>query len=340
MTPEGPGAEARSARREPTGARGRRPLLLVAVALFAVVGALLVWVLAGGGDDEDDAQRARAPAVGVSLQRLNAIAATIPHPVYWAGPQQGSKYELTRTEDGRIYIRYLPSGTQAGSPRRSFLTVGTYPQDNAFETLRATARKQGAATITLRDGGLAFQDQNRPTSVYAAYPGSEYQIEVFDPTGERALELVRSAKVVPLVRPASEAASAAELEALANELGHPIYWAGPDPKSTYELTRTKSGRVYIRYLPPGVRVGDSSADYVTVGTYPQRNAVGKLKASAAKIRATTIELPGGGLAYIDTERPTSAYMAYRDQDLQVEVYTPDPAQTERLVTSRRIEPVG
>jgi hypothetical protein len=340
MALEGPGAEARSARREPTGARGTRPLLLAAVVVIAVVAALLVWVLAGQGDDEDEAQPTRAPAVGVSLQRLNAIAATIPHPVYWAGAQPGNNYEFTRTEDGRIYIRYLPRGTKVGTPRGSFLTVGTYPQDNAFETLRATSRRQGAATMRLRDGGLAFQDQNRPTSVYAAYPGSEYQVEVFDPTGERALELVRSGKVVPLVRPASEAASAAELKALAKELGHPIYWAGPDPETTYELTRTKAGRVYIRYLPPGVRVGDSSADYVAVGTYPQRNAVNKLKASAVKLRATTIELPGGGLAYIDTKRPTSAYIAYRDQDVQVEVYTPDPARTERLVTSRKIEPVG
>ena len=309
---------------------------MAAVALVAALVAVLVWVLVGRGDDEDQ----RAPAVGVSLQKLKAIAATIPHRVYWAGPEPMNTYELTRTGDGRIYIRYLPPGTKVGSPRGDFLTVGTYPQDRAFETLKATAKKQGAPTIQLSGGGLAFQDKNRPTSVYVAYPGSDYQIEVFEPAGDRALRLVRAGKLVPLARPASRAASAAQLKALAARLGHPIYWAGARPKTTYELTRTKSGRVYIRYLPPGVRVGDSSADHVTVGTYPQRNALAALKASAAKIKATPIELPGGGIAYIDTKRPTSAYLAYPDAEAQVEVYTPDSKRTERLVTSRKIQPVG
>ena len=310
---------------------------MAALALVAALVAVVLWVLIG---KDDQAQPARAPAVGVSLQKLNAIAATIPHPVYWAGPQPRNTYEFTRTEDDRIYIRYLPPGTKVGSPRGDFLSVGTYPQDRAFETLKATAKKQGASTIQLSAGGLAFQDKNRPTSVYAAYPGSDYQIEVFEPSGDRALQLVRAGKLVALARPASQAASAAELKALAARLGHPIYWAGARAKTTYELTRTKSGRVYIRYLPPGVRVANSSANYVTVGTYPQRNAFAALKGSAAKVQATPIGLPGGGLAYIDTQRPTSAYLADPGAEVQVEVYTPEPKQTERLLTSREIEPVG
>ncbi len=127
MTLEGRRAESRSARSEPRAAWRRRPLLLVAAALVAAL--VVVWVLVS---DDNQAQRARAPAVGVSLQKLNAIAATIPHPVYWAGPEPRKTYEFTRTEDGRIYIRYLPPGTKIGSPRGDFLTVGTYPQDRAF----------------------------------------------------------------------------------------------------------------------------------------------------------------------------------------------------------------
>lgn len=308
-----------------------------AVAAAAVLVGGVLWLLLRGDPEEEPATRARA--AGVSLQRLNAIAAGVPHPVYWVGASSGTTYEFTRTKDGRIYVRYLPEGTEVGSARGDYLTVGTYPVRRAFDTLRATARRQGAATIELDGGGLAFQDENRPTSVYVAYPGSEYQIEVFDPSGGRALELVRGGRLKALVRPVSERVSAAELRALPAEVGHPVYWAGPDPKSTYELTRTKDGRVYLRYLPAGVRVGDSRASFLTVGTYPQRNAFTQLKATAAKLQATPIELPGGGLAYLDTSRPTSAYIAYPDGDLQVEVYTPDAARTERLLTSRRIVPV-
>jgi hypothetical protein len=339
MTVEGPRAEPRSARRQPRGRRARTPLLIGGLAVVAVV-AVLVWRFAGGGDDEDQAEPRRATAAGMSLQKLRATAATIPHPVYWAGPRQGQTYEFSQTKDGRTYVRYLPEGTKVGSPRGDFLTVGTYPQEKAFDTLKATAKKQGAATIELRAGGIAFQDENRPTSVYAAYPGSDYQVEVFEPSGGRALRLVKAGKLTALAKPASRTVSAAELRALADELGHPIYWAGADPESTYELTRTRDGRVYVRYLPPGVRAGDSRADYLTVGTYPQRNAVAQLKARAARLQVTTIDVPEGGFAYIDKDRPTSAYIAYPGLDLQVEIYAPDSQETEDILTGRRIRPVG
>ena len=39
-------------------------------------------------------------------------------------------------------------------------------------------------------------DKTGRTSVYVAYPGSDYQIEVFDPTPGNAPELVRSGAIV------------------------------------------------------------------------------------------------------------------------------------------------
>jgi hypothetical protein len=308
---------------------------LVSAAVLAAAIALAVWLLIGrdGDGDEDES----APA-GVSLGRLREIAATIPHPVYWTGARSGTKYELTRTDDGRVYIRYLPPGTEVGSARGDFLTVGTYPQENAFQTLRATARQQGVPTIRLRGGGLAFRDTNRPSSVYAAYPSSDYQIEVFQPSGERAVELVSGGRLVPLVKPESEAASVGDLKVLATTLGHPIYWVGARTETTYELTETRGGRVYLRYLPSGTQVA-TSEPHLTIGTYPQENAFANVKARAAKLQATTITLPGGALAYIDTKRPTSAYLAYPGGRVQVEVYSPDAKQTEGLVTRGAIKPV-
>jgi hypothetical protein len=318
-------------------AEGRRRLLTAAVLVALVaLGALLLVTR----DGEDGEAGSAGRAAGVSLERLRTIAERIPHPVYWAGARPGRDYELTRTRDGRIYIRYLPSGTRVGSARGDFLTVGTYPQDAAFQTVKATARKQGAATIRLSAGGIAFQDRNRPTSAYVAYPGSNFQIEVFHPSATRALRIVRAGGLVPLARPDSSAASREELEAVAAEIGHPIYWAGARRKATYELTRTRDGRVYIRYLPAGVEVGDASGSYVTVGTYPQRDAFAKLESRAAELQVTTVDVPGGGLAYIDKNRPTSAYVAYPNADLQVEVYAPDAATTERLVTSGGITAIG
>jgi len=311
--------------------------LIGVVVVLVVLAVILIGVLLGGGKDQSRATR--APAAGVSLRQLNAVASAIPHPVYWAGAQAATTYELTRTKDGRVYIRYLPPGTKVGTPRGDYLTVGTYPQANALETLKATAKKQGVSTIKLSGGGLAFQDAQRPTSVYAAYPSSDYQIEVFQPSATQALKLVKAGKVAPLVKPASAAASVAQLTTLATRLGHPIYWAGARAKGTYELTRTNNGRVFIRYLPAGAHVGDSNPDYVTVGTYPQANALAALKATAAQTKARTFKVAGGGTAYVDTAHPTSTYIAYPGQDLQVELYAPDATQGQKLIAQGKIAPV-
>ena len=61
--------------------------------------------------------------------------------------------------------------------------------------------------------------------------------------------------------------SAAQLERASAALGSPIYWAGPRDGFSYELTVTSSGRVYLRYLPKGVKAGDPRANFLTIGTY-------------------------------------------------------------------------
>jgi hypothetical protein len=337
MSVEAPRLQPKQEHRAPAAPTGKHRWLIGGVAALAVLAALLVWLLVRGGDDGSRATR--APAAGVSLGQLNAVASGIPHPVYWAGTQSASTYELTRTGDGRVYIRYLPRGTKVGTPRGDYLTIGTYPQANAFATLAATAKKQGVPTIKLAGGGLAFQDAQRPTSVYAAYPSSDYQIEVFEPSATRALKLVKAGKVAPLVKPASAAASVAQLKTLGTRLGHPVYWAGPQAKATYELTRTKGDRVFVRYLAPGARVGDSSPKYVTVGTYPQTNALAALKATAAKTKARTFKVAGGGTAYVDRTHPTSTYIAYPGKDVQVELYAPDAKQAQKLIAEGKIAPV-
>jgi hypothetical protein len=321
----------------------RRPTVLIAAALvLAIAVGIAVWLLVSG-EDESSRPR-RAPAKAASIRALNTFASSVRHPVYWAGSQPRFTYELSRTKDGRIYIRYLPPGEKPGDQKPNYLTVGTYPQRNAFATLRATAKKQKARTIRLAGGGLAFQDKGRPTSVYLAYPGLEYQIEVFDPSPARAHELVASAQIKPVGAPprtqtGSAATSVQQLKALAVKLGHPIYWAGAEPNDTYEFTRTKDGSLYVRYLPQGISVGDPRPNYLTIGTYPQKGALKILKATAAKNQVPTMNVDNGGLAFVDKKHPTSVYIAYPNTDFQIEVYDPAPGRARQLVTSGQITPV-
>jgi hypothetical protein len=306
--------------------------------------ALLAATGCGSSSSSTKTNPVRAPARGVSEQQLSRLAGTVGHAIYWAGPQSGKRYELSRTKDGRIFVRYLPKDVNVGDPQPKYLAVGTYPQSNAFSVLKATAKKQHASLIALRDGGKAFVDAKHPTSVYLAYPGSNYQIEVFDPSAAHARALVVSGKILPVGiaaagRAPARAASVSKLRAVAAQVGHAVYWAGARAGITYELTQTSDGRIYIRYLPQGVKIGDPRADYLTVGTYPQTNGVAALKSLAAKAKAQTIPLAGGAVAWIAKSK-TSVYVARSGEDLLVEVFDPSPARARQLVTSGRIKAVG
>lgn len=119
-------------------------------------------------------------------------------PVFWAGPQAGTTYEFTETSDGSVYVRYLPGDAEIGDPSPDFLTVATYPLENGYARVLAAAEEEGAQTEELPNGGPALVDADRPSSVYLAYEGEPYQVEVYDPSPDRALELVTSGAVQPV----------------------------------------------------------------------------------------------------------------------------------------------
>jgi hypothetical protein len=128
---------------------------------------------------------------------LRRLAASVGHPVYWAGPRANATYEQTRTRDGRIYIRYLPPGVKEGAAR-PYLTIGTYPLANATAAVKAIAKRTGVRTFRVPGGGVAVVDPAHPTSVYIAFAESSYEIEVFDPSAKRARALVASGRIVPV----------------------------------------------------------------------------------------------------------------------------------------------
>jgi hypothetical protein len=169
-------------------------VLAGAVALAAVV---VVWLLLRNGDQTTIPAPNSGPAL-VSQAQLERLAASVDHPVYWAGPKDGFSYELTRASQGRIFVRYLPRGVAAGDRRPDFLTVGTYSQTKAFTDLKRAAKRTGSVSTTIDNGGLVVFNSNHPTSVYFAYPDAKYQVEVFAPSGETARSLVRTGQIKPI----------------------------------------------------------------------------------------------------------------------------------------------
>jgi hypothetical protein len=67
---------------------------------------------------------------------------------------------------------------------------------NATGVLKGLAKQSGEKTLSVPGGGIAVYGASTPTNVYVAYPGSNLQIEVYDPSAERAQQLVTSGQVV------------------------------------------------------------------------------------------------------------------------------------------------
>lgn len=183
-------------------ARQTRALYLLAVLVgLGVAVFLAVWLIGrGGGSSNSNAQslpKVGAGPAAVSKSQLAALAKETTHPVYWAGARDGA-YELTRTTGGRIYIRYLPSTGKVGDRAAKYLTVGTYPQKNAFRSIQRAAKRPGAVSLKLPKGGLLVFNQQAPKSVYFGYPGAQYQVEVYDPSPAQARTLVLDGTITAL----------------------------------------------------------------------------------------------------------------------------------------------
>jgi hypothetical protein len=130
---------------------------------------------------------------------LRALSNALGRPLYWSGPQPGYKYELTLTPTAqRVYLRYLPPGVPLGSPRASFLSIGTYRVQNAVAALQTQARKPGGVSLRLPHGAVGYYSSAKPTSVYLAYPRTDEQIEVFDPVPSVALQTAKSGSIRPV----------------------------------------------------------------------------------------------------------------------------------------------
>jgi hypothetical protein len=171
---------------------------LSALLLVGLIALLASWFLMHGGSERKSAP---LPAVGrpgiVNETQLRALAAQSRFPVYWAGPKHGA-YELTRAQDGRIWVRYLQSASQVGTRSAKYLTVGTYPGKHAFLAIRRAARRPGGLSLQIPNGGLLVFNTNSPKSIHFGYPRTSYQVEVFDASPQQARTLVLGGKVSPI----------------------------------------------------------------------------------------------------------------------------------------------
>jgi hypothetical protein len=170
----------------------RRLTTLLVVLSVALVAAVIVWLVNG-----DDSSTAGEPEVA-SVSQLSDFAAEEGTPVYWLGPRRNATYELTDTQ-GRIYVRYLTGGAEAGDERAKFIAVATYPGGGGIASLHKAAREEeGARLGKTDDGAVLLVDPTSPNNAHLAYPGANLQIEVYSPVPGEALRLAARGAVRPV----------------------------------------------------------------------------------------------------------------------------------------------
>jgi hypothetical protein len=191
---------------QPVSPWSRRDVQIGAAVAIALALAFVLWLLLrGGGGHSNNAPNTSTGSTTVSaigpkavdVSALRSFAAQSSQPVYWIGPESNRVYELTRTTNGRIFVRYLPPSAKIGT-KHEYPFVGTYSVTGAYTALKTQAAKDHDVTFNPPGGALAAYSASQPTNVYLAYPGSNVQIEVFDPSPDHARALVASGQVTPV----------------------------------------------------------------------------------------------------------------------------------------------
>jgi hypothetical protein len=319
-----------------------RSVRVASVVAVAVAVGAAVWVLGRRDTHHQGGQQPGSDTAALGARGLEALASSLGRTFYWVGPRRRVAYEFTDTADRRVYVRYLPSGVAAGSPN-PYLTVASYPLSGAYAVTRAASTRPGTVRFAVGGNGVAFYARSKPTNAYVAFPGTDVQIEVYNPGGslrEFASEVRpvygRAAVQATVLRSHPVRASASSLRALGSERGKPVFWLGRQPGRTMELSTSPDGRVFLRYLPAGVAPG-AQTPYLTVATYPLANAIAVTRAAVAKSGTVLIPLPGGAVAFYAQSRSTNVYLAFPGADEQVELF--DPSATVAHALAAKVAPV-
>lgn len=173
----------------------RRPVRVGAVVALALAIGFVAWLVLRDGSSNSATSPIPAglKAVPISPKGLHTLA-SLGIRIYWIGERPGYTYELTKTADNRVFLRYLPDGTDVGT-KKQYLTIGTYPAKKAYAAARRRAGEAGSVKIAADNGAAAYYRSDTPTNVFLAVPGSDYTVEVYDPSSGRARDLVASGQV-------------------------------------------------------------------------------------------------------------------------------------------------
>jgi hypothetical protein len=120
--------------------------------------------------------------------------------VYWAGPVEGAKYTISAPAEGQVYVRYLPNGEGLTDTKANYVVIATYATSDAFTATQAAGNQTNGVTFINTQGAAVFYSKDTPTNVYVAYPNIDFQVEVFSPIAQTALDIASKQGALRLVK--------------------------------------------------------------------------------------------------------------------------------------------
>ena len=145
---------------------GARPDVRIgAVIAVAALVAFVVWLLVRGGGSGSSGQPSAEPIAPMAASPVATSATSRSRSAgrsTGSGPRTDKVYELQRTSQDRIYVRYLPPGVSVGTKQAGYPLVGTYPVSNAYDVLKSLAKTSGESSFTAPRGAIAVYSNSRP----------------------------------------------------------------------------------------------------------------------------------------------------------------------------------
>ncbi len=150
----------------------------------------------------------------------------------------------------------------------------------------------------------------------------------------------QTAAATPAVTLAANAASSGQAALSENELksevrksGGTVFWAGGVSGAKYTFNHLAAGQDFIRYLPGGQGLSDTTQNYRVIATYKEATAYATIAAAAKLGGGVSVNNPDGSIVYYSKKTPNHVYMAFKNFDYQIEIFDPVAGASLKLATT-------
>lgn len=124
-----------------------------------------------------------------------------------------------------------------------------------------------------------------------------------------------------------------QLRAEVRKVGGSIFWAGALPGAKYTFNHISAGQDFIRYLPNGQGLSDTTQNYRVIATYKEATAYATIVAASKLKTGVSLTNPDGSVVYYAKATPTHVYMAFKNFPYQIEIFDPAPGASLKLATT-------